>query len=764
MHRAPIALLLLAALAGIRTSNTSLPSHSSTWKGDLVDSLLARMTLEEKLGQLTMVSAPESLWGTSSGRELEQRVKKGRVGSFLNLWGSAATRHIQSIALRESRLGIPLLFAQDVIHGWRTVFPVPLAEAATFDTGIVERAARIAAIEASAAGIHWTFAPMVDLARDPRWGRVVEGAGEDPYLGAAMAAARVRGFQGKELRDPQSLLATPKHFAAYGAAEGGRDYNTADVSERTLWDAYFPPFEAAIQGGAGSVMAAFNDIGGTPAHASRWLLTDLLRRRWGFRGLVVSDWDGVRELIPHGVAGNRMEAAARALEAGVDVEMASDLFATDLPRAVQTGRISGALVDSAVGRVLRIKQALGLFDKPHRLTDPGRERTNTLTLEHRRTSREAAQKAVVLLRNERSAHGSPTLPLRLGSGTIAVIGPLADDAQSVLGSWSGAGQASDAVSVLDGIRRRVGADRVRHARGASVDSAETTGFTEAKRLAREADAVVLVLGERANMSGENSSRASLELPGVQLDLARAIVAATRGTKPVVAVLVNGRPLALQWLADSVPAILETWFLGIEHGNAVADILFGYADPAGRLPMSFPRVTGQVPIHYNHRPLGRPPPGDDHYPSGYLDLERSPLWPFGFGLSYTTFAYSNLRLSGKRIGMQDSVTISVDLTNRGTRAGSEVVQLYLRDDVATVARPVRMLRGFQRLTLQPGETRMVTFRLRPHDLALHDLDMRKVVEPGSFTVFVGASSTARLAARFDVTGDTLVLAPAPPSPR
>ena len=733
------------------------------------------MTLDEKLGQLTMAPAEWNQTGPAAAAGGEDQVRKGQIGSFLSFWGAAATRRMQGIAVEESRLRIPLLFSHDVIHGWRTVFPVPLAEAASFDPKAAEHAARIAAVEASAHGLHWTFAPMVDIARDPRWGRVVEGSGEDPHLGSVMAAARVRGFQGHPSRRSgqafaatNTLIATPKHFAAYGAAEGGRDYNTADVSERTLWEVYLPPFEAAVRAGAGSIMAAFNDIGGTPAHASQWLLTDVLRRRWGFQGMVVSDWAGVEQLGSHGIAATRAEAAARAIEAGVDIEMSTDLFRTDLAAAVRSGRVAAATIDSAVHRVLRAKYALGLFEDPYRYSDTLRERRVTLTLEHRTAARALAREAIVLLKNDTLSSGSPALPLRKDLGTIAVIGPLAEDSASVLGSWAGAGRKEDVITLLAGIRRAVRpGTRVVYARGAPVDTANTKGFAEAVRLARSADAVLLVLGERADMSAEAASRASLELPGSQLALAQAVVRAARADnsgKPIIAVLLNGRPLALQWLADSVPAILETWFLGVEHGTATADVLFGDFNPGGRLPVTFPRVTGQVPIYYGHKLTGRPPVESDHFTSKYIDVPWTPLWTFGYGLSYTTFAYANLRLSADTLRAGDSVVVSVDVTNSGRLAGDEVAQVYLRDDAASVARPVKALKSFHRLTLQPGETLTVTLTLRPEDLALYDLTMRKVVEPGRFTVFAGGSSAGGLETSFEVTGDTLVLAPAPPRMR
>ena len=708
-------LSLVAATIGCGTppAGALRPAPSSAPVTRTPDSLLALMTLEEKLGQLTMAPASWGQTGPTAPGGDDRQVSDGRIGSFLGFWGAAATLRMQRVAVERSRLHIPLLFGNDVIHGWRTVFPVPLAEAASFDTSAVEGAARIAAVEAAAHGIHWTFAPMVDIARDARWGRVVEGAGEDPYLGSAMAAARVRGFQGKDLASPATVMATAKHFAAYGAAESGRDYNVADISERTLWEVYLPPFEAAVRAGAGSLMSSFNEIGGTPAHASRWLLGDVLRGRWGFRGLVVSDWTGVEELLRHGVAADRPEAAARALEAGVDVEMSSTTY-FDLAPAIREGRFPIATVDSAVLRVLRAKEALGLFQDPYRRSDTTRERSVTLTAEHRAAARDMARKAIVLLKNDPSGD-SPTLPLRKNLTSIAVIGSLADNARSALGSWAGAGRPEDVVTLLKGVREALPRARVSYAAGAPVDTVDTSGFAEAERLARAADAVLLVLGEREDMSAEAASRASIELPGSQEALARAVVRAARAAdpaKPVVALLMNGRPLAVPWLADSVPAVMETWFLGVEHGHAVADVLFGDYGPSGKLPVSMPRATGQVPIYYSQKPTGRPPADTGKYTSKYLDVHWTSQWPFGHGLAYTTFAYSDLRLSADSVRGSDSVRVQVSVRNTGRRGGDEVVQLYLRDDAASVTRPLRTLQGFARITLKPGESRDRVVHLAP----------------------------------------------------
>ena len=738
---------------------------NSARASQFADSLLRLMTLDEKLGQLNQLPGNGTQTGPRVPTGGEAAIRAGRVGSFLGIFGVEYTRELQHIATRESRLRIPLLFANDVIHGFRTIYPVSLAEAASFDPARVEQSARLSAVEASAHGLHWTFAPMVDIARDPRWGRVVEGAGEDPFLGSAMAVARVRGFQGGDgalnIGSPDVLLATVKHFAAYGGAEGGRDYNSVELSERTLWETYLPPYEAAVKAGVVTVMSSFNDIGGIPAHSSDWLLQDVLRERWGFKGLVVSDWGGIGELVPHGVAASSGAAGILALRAGVDVDMSDGIYADSLAAAVRAGRLSESLVDSAVRRLLRVKYALGLFQDPYKFNDVAREKRYTLAPEHVAASRIAAREAIVLLKN-----AGRTLPLRKDIRSIAVIGPLADNAQAALGGWAADGRAAEAVSVRAGIRAALGnSTQLIYARGSPVDSADTSGFAAARAAASRADAIVLVLGETEAMSGEASSRASIELPGEQVALARAVLRAASGnggtsSKPVVVVLMNGRPLAIPELDQDAPAIVESWFLGSQHGAAVADVLFGDYNPGGKLPSTFPRSTGQIPLYYNHRNTGRPADASNHYTSKYLDLPWTPLYPFGFGLSYTTFAYSNLRLSSPTISAGDSLQISVDVKNTGDRAGDEVVQLYLRDDVASVEEPVKILKGFQRITLEPGATRAVTFRIGSEALSLYDRQMRRVVEPGTFTIYVGTNSSDVISTRLNVGGDVLVLAPAP----
>ena len=710
-----------------------------------VDSILARMTLAEKVGQLTQQAGNWDATGPRVEPATEESVRRGDVGSFLSVYGATTTRRLQRVAVEESRLKIPLLFAQDVIHGFRTVFPVPLAEASSWDPQAVEAASRIAATEAAAYGIHWTFAPMVDVARDPRWGRVVEGAGEDPYLGSAMAAARVRGFQGRDLRAADAIAATAKHFAAYGAAEGGRDYDIADVPPRTLREVYLPPFHAAACAGAETFMAGFNEIDGVPAHASRWLLTDLLRGEWGFGGLVVSDWAGVQELIPHGVAADRREAARLGLRAGVDVDMVSEVYRRDLPSEIEAGRVPVAEVDEAVRRVLRLKHRLGLFADPYARSDTARQRAVPLTPAFRAAARELGRSSIVLLKNDGGA-----LPLsRERVRTLAVIGPLATDRRSPLGSWAGAGREEDVVTVLDGIRRAAPATTVLHAAGVrDVRDTARAGFAEAARIARRADAVVLVVGETESMSGEASSRASLDLPGAQRELVEAVRAAA-GEKPLVVVLMNGRPLALQWLHDQVPAIVESWYLGVEMGPAVADVLWGDVNPGGKLPVTFPRVTGQVPTYYARRNTGRPPVASEEYTSKYEDVPWTPLYPFGHGLSYTTFRYGTPRLSAARILPGDTLSVSVEVTNTGARAGVEVAQLYLQDRVASVTRPLMQLRGFRRLALQPGESRTATFAVTVDDLAFWGMEMERIAEPGTFMAYVGGSSAQVQGAAFEL---------------
>ena len=692
-----------------------------------VSALLAQMTLQEKLGQLQQLDAE----GNGNFRpEHVDMVRKGLLGSTLGVRNEGRPNKIQRIAVEESRLKIPLLFGFDTIHGYRTIFPIPLGEAATWDPSLAERSASIAAKESYAAGLRWTFAPMVDIARDPRWGRITEGAGEDPLLGAAFARARVRGFQGNDYSQPGKVLATAKHWVAYGAAEGGRDYDTTEMSEQTLRSIYFPPFKAAVDAGVGTLMSAFNALNGVPTSANQFTLTKVLRDEWKFDGFVVSDYTSVQELIAHGYAANGKEAAQLALNAGVDMEMVSRLFNQNVPALMNERKVSQATLDEAVRRVLRIKFRLGLFERPY--VDEALEKTAYLTAESRAVAREIAGKSMVLLKNERE-----TLPLSKTIGSVAVIGPLADDRKSALGWWSGDGRDEDTITPLAGIRSKVSAQtKVTYAKGCEVTGDATSGFAEAVAAARSSDVALVFVGEAKEMVGEAASRATLDLPGRQMDLVKEVVGAG---KPTIVVLVNGRPPAIAWIVDNVPAILESWMGGTESGNAIADILFGDVNPGGKLPVTFPRTTGQVPIYYNHTNTGRPPDANNRYTSKYFDFPWTPQFPFGFGLSYTQFQISNVDVGAGQIRPDGTVRVTAEVENVGKRAGDEVVQLYVRDVSASIVRPVKELKGFQRVTLQPGEKRRVEFTLGPEQLGFYNAQMKFVVEPGEFRVMVGSNS-------------------------
>ncbi len=758
-HFRPFAVLVLLALScGLFTRpGFAQPTESSRAlalaetldsRKAFVDSLLSLMTLEEKMGQLAQYPSQWSDTGPSVPAGRKEDVREGKVGSFLSLYGTEATREMQEIAVTESRLGIPLLFAYDVIHGYRTIFPIPLGEASSFNPDLARRTARAATREATAGGVHWTFAPMVDLSREPRWGRVMEGAGEDPYLNSILARARVNGIQGPSIGADTTMMATAKHYVGYGAPQAGRDYHTVDVSERTLHEIYLPPFYAALDAGARSVMPGFNEIAGIPMHAHDGLIDGLLRDDWNWDGVVVSDYTAVWELKKHGTARTDLSAGVQALEAGVDVDMVSGIYGDTLGTAVRSGRLRTEEVNEAVRRVLRAKWDLGLFKNPYRYGSPEREEEVILSDAHRELARTAAHQSMVLLKNE-----NDVLPLGDDVETLAVIGPLADDARSILGEWAASGRAEDAVSVLQGLRNRSGVD-VEYVPGLSdVKSTDTSNFSKAEAAAREADAAILVLGEEYNMSGEAASRTSIDLPGAQQQLAEAVV--NTGT-PTAAVLLNGRPLALSKLDATVPAILEAWYPGTEAGPAVADVLFGDVNPSGKLPMSFPRVTGQIPLFYNHKNTGRPPVKGQDYKSTYLDTHWTALYPFGHGLSYTTFSYDAPRVEDTSITVNDTVRVAVDVSNTGDRAGTEVVQLYVEDSTASVTPRVKELRGTKRVRLAPGETRTVRFALTMDDLAFFGPGMKRIVEPGYFRVHLGTSSADVQTTLFRLTGSTTPL--------
>ena len=722
-----------------------------------IDVLIQKMTLQEKAGQLAQYD--------SLSPEHADLLKKGEVGSLFNVIGAENTNAAQKLALEQSRLKIPVLFGFDVIHGYRTVFPVPIASAGSFDPRLIEQSERVAAKEASAAGLKWVFAPMLDIARDPRWGRMVEGAGEDPYLGSVVAVARVRGFQGNNPADPQSVLACIKHYVAYGAVEGGRDYNTVDMSEQRLREVYLPPFHAAIKAGAATVMSAFQDLNGVPASANHHTLTDILRGEWGFKGMVVSDYGSVNELTVHAVAHDQPEATQMALTAGVDMDMADGLYGKSIPGLVQSGKLPISVVDDAVRRVLRAKFEAGLFDNPY--TDPKRAQTDILSPENRAAARKMAQESIVLIKNQ-----NQLLPLSKDVKTIALIGPLVDDKADQLGSWAANGQAQDAVAPVEGIRAKVPNATLLVSRGTDFElpgthdksgatggapapatatgvsggaTAGTSSIADAVSTANKADIVVLFLGEPAIYTGEASSRSTLDLPGEQQKLLEAVA----GTgKPVVLVLESGRPLNILWANDHVPAIMQAWYPGTEAGNAIADLLFGDAAPSARMPISWPRTIGQIPVYYAHNNTGRPT-SPDRWHTGYQYESKEPLFPFGYGLTYTTFKYSNLRVETPSLSPSGMLRVSAEIANEGKREGTEVVQLYVRDRVAPTSRPIRELKGFSRVTLAPGEHKTVEFSVKANDLGSYDPSMKWVVPAGTYDVWVAPNAMEGEHAEFEV---------------
>jgi beta-glucosidase len=708
------------------------------------DSVLALMNLDEKVGQLVQYSNGFATGNpTVEPKEtMEEIVRKGGVGSFFNVIGVKTIKKLQKVAVEESRLKIPLIFGLDVIHGYRAIFPVPIGEASSWNPELVEKSAHWQALEASSAGLQWTFNPMVDIARDPRWGRIMEGSGEDPYLGSKMSAARVHGYQGKDLSSGNNILACVKHYAGYGGAEGGRDYNTVDLSERNFRDFYLPPYKAAVEAGVGSLMSSFNEIGGVPSSASTFLMTRILRDEWKSDAFVVSDWNSIGELIPHGVAKDLKQAAELGIKATIDMDMQSNAYYAYLTDLVKEGKVDVKLVDDAARRILIAKFKLGLFDNPYKYLDEEREKKNVMSKEIVNVTKEVALETFVLLKNDKN-----TLPLSKELKRIAVVGELANSNDDVLGGWAAQGIKEDGVSILTGIKNKVGSKIiVDYAVGCKVVDDDKSGFKKAIKTVMAADAAIVVVGESRGMTGEASSRASLDLPGVQEELVKEL---RKTGKPIVVVLMNGRPLSIPWIQANVPAILETWFGGIQTGNAVAEVLFGDYNPNGKLPVTFPRTVGQVPIYYNHKNTGRPHNPGNHYTSYYMDLENTPLYPFGFGLSYTTFSYSSPSLSKTQIKKNESFKVSVDIKNTGSREGTEVVQLYIRDLVGSVTRPVKELKDFTKISLKPGETKHIEFTITPEKLKFYDINMNYVVEPGDFKVFVGTNSVDVKEASFTV---------------
>ncbi|MFI3303619.1 MAG: beta-glucosidase BglX [Rikenellaceae bacterium] len=731
-----------------------------------IESLLSKMTLEEKIGQLNLISNPYISTGTGApavdghNANIDEMVRSGSVGNFLNVLGAEETYRLQKIAVKGSRLGIPLLFGYDVIHGYKTMFPIPLADAASFDREAMEMSAHYMTKESAANGINWTYAPMVDISRDPRWGRIMEGAGEDVYLTSQAAIARVKGIQGDSMSDKNTIASCAKHFVGYGGAIAGRDYSSLDVSRRMLEEVYFPPFKAAIEAGAASFMTSFNTVNGEPASGSRWLCHDILREEWGYEGMVVSDWASIAETINHGSSNGDLEASYNGLRASIDMDMCGYLYINHIKELVESGRITIEEIDNLVRRVLKIKFDLGLFDDPYKYSDKRRQERETLTEESMEASREVAKRSIVLLKNEKEV-----LPLSKSLKRIAVIGPLADDADSPLGNWRAMSESNSAVTLLDGIKSTVGDEcEVVYAKGCELAKNETmdffvqldieksdrSGFAEAVELARTADVVIMAVGETAYMSGECRSYADISLKGLQSELLEEIY---KVGKPVVMALFTGRPLVITNDASNADAILNCWLLGSRSGYAIADVLFGDYNPSGKLPASFPYHLGQVPIYYSEMNTGRPYDSNPlTFSSKYRDVPNSPLYPFGYGLSYTSFDYSNLRLSSETISMNESLSVRATITNSGKYDGSEVVQLYVRDNFGEgVSRPLLELKGFEKIFIKQGESVDVTFTITPEELSFYRLDQTFAPEAGEFTLFVGTSSNnLALEAKFQLT--------------
>ena len=724
-----------------------------------IDALMKKMTLDEKLGQLNLPGAGDIVTGQASNSDIAKKIEQGKVGGLFNIKSVAKIKEVQKLAVEKSRLKIPLLFGMDVIHGYETVFPIPLGLSCTWDMQLVEKSARIAAIEASADGINWTFSPMVDIARDPRWGRIAEGSGEDAYLGSQIAKAMVKGYQGNDFSKGNTIMSCVKHYALYGASEAGRDYNTTDMSRVRMYNEYFPPYKAAVDAGAGSVMASFNEIDGVPATANKWLLTDVLRKQWGFKGFIVTDYTGINEMEAHGI-GDLQTVSARALMAGIDMDMVGEGILTTTKKSLQEGKSTLQQIDKACRRILEAKYKLGLFDDPYRYCDEKRATSEVFTDANRKAAREIAAQSFVLLKNKGNI-----LPLKK-SGSIALIGPLADNRENMPGTWSVAANFSKAISVLDGLKEVAGSNvKIVTARGSNLDQdslfEERAGMfgkslhrdkrpadvilKEAVDIANQSDVVVAALGESAEMTGEASSRSDIEIPAIQKDLLKALL---KTGKPVVLVLFTGRPLALKWENDNVPAILNVWFGGSEAGSAIADVLFGDVNPSGKLSTTFPQNVGQVPLYYNHKNTGRPLPEGQWFQkfrSNYLDVSNDPVYPFGYGLSYTTFTYGDIKLSNASLKGNQKLTASITVTNSGNTDGKEVVQLYIHDVVGSITRPVKELKGFQKIDLKTGESKTVTFTISPDDLkfyaphSVNDYDLKYDWEPGDFEIMIGGNS-------------------------
>jgi beta-glucosidase len=730
------------------------PAASANPKmNSFISTLMSKMTIEEKIGQLNLVTGGEATTGSSVSSDVEGKIQRGQVGGIFSMTTPQRIRKAQEIAVNKSRLKIPLIFGQDVIHGYKTTFPIPLGLAATWDLPLILKTARIAATEASADGLNWTFSPMVDISRDPRWGRISEGSGEDTFLGSEIAKAMVKGYQGDDLTKYNTIMACVKHFALYGAAESGRDYNTTDMSLHRMYNEYLPPYKAAIDAGAGSVMTSFNDINGVPATANKWLMTDLLRKQWGFNGFVVTDYTAVSELIDHGL-GDLQQVSALSLKAGVEMDMVSEGFLNTLGKSLKEGKVTEEQINNACRLVLEAKYKLGLFEDPFRYCNDARAKKEILTPANLQAAREVATQSFVLLKNQNNL-----LPLKK-SGTIALVGPLANTRSNMPGTWSVNAELNNTPSLLEGLQTVVGKNvKILHSLGSNLledpayqeratmfgreiprdNRSEEVIIQEAVENAKKADVVVAALGESSEMSGESSSRTDLEIPDVQQRLLAALL---KTGKPVVLVLFTGRPLALKWESENVPAILNVWFGGTQAAPAIADVLFGNVNPSGKLTATFPQNVGQVPIYYSHKNTGRPLEEGkwfSKFRSNYLDVTNEPLYPFGYGLSYTTFSYGDIKLSASSFKVGESITAKVTVSNTGKYEGKEVVQLYTRDMVGSITRPVKELKGFQKISLKPGESKEVTFTISADDLKFFNADLQYVAEPGDFKLFIGSNS-------------------------
>ena len=751
-------------LAAAFLSTAAIQAQKSPQDMDrFIDALMKKMTVEEKIGQLNLPVSGEIVTGQAQNSDVAKKIEQGLVGGLLNLKGVEKIRDVQKLAIEKSRLGIPLIFGMDVVHGYETIFPIPLGLSCSWDMEAIRKSARIAATEASADGISWTFSPMVDISRDPRWGRVSEGNGEDPFLGGAIAKAMVSGYQGidlnNQLKRNDEIMACVKHFALYGAGEAGRDYNTVDMSRNRMFNEYMYPYQAAVDASVGSVMASFNEIDGVPATANKWLMTDVLRKQWGFDGFVVTDFTGISEMIAHGI-GDLQTVSARALNAGVDMDMVSEGFTGTIKKSIDEGKISMEILDKACRRILEAKYKLGLFDNPYKYCDLKRPKRDIFTKEHRDAARKIAGESFVLLKNDKSgSSANPTLPLKK-EGTVAVIGPLANTRSNMPGTWSVAARLNDYPSVYEGLKEMMaGKVNITYAKGSNLisDAAYEERATmfgrslnrdnrtdkeildEALKVAANADVIIAALGESSEMSGESSSRTNLDLPDVQRTLLEALL---KTGKPVVLTLFTGRPLTLTWEQEHVPAILNVWFGGSEAAYAIGDVLFGDVNPSGKLTMTFPKNVGQIPLFYNHKNTGRPLPEGkwfEKFRSNYLDVDNDPLYPFGYGLSYTNFQYSNITLSAPTMGQDGSVTAMVTVTNTGKYDGAEVVQLYIRDLVGSITRPVKELKGFDKIFLKAGESKTVSFKITPELLRFYDYELNFVAEPGDFDIMIGGSS-------------------------